>query len=268
MSDHLSESDVRALVRLLGETVSVEGDHTVKKRYLMDGLCKLVDADAWVWGLMCQPGDGKPQIYVNLVHGGFDDDRYGKYLKALDHPEMSWVAQRFFQDLESEGCQVTRRRDQIVEDDVYLKTEASGLWLDADIGSLMMSARALDQSASTIGIYRGASQSAFTERESRIAHIVLSEVPWLHEMGWPEDRGVTVPRLNRRLRLVLNLLLEGFDRKTIADQLGISVHTVGDYCKEIYSHFAVSSQSALLARFFQGNGGDRPRDEVPGLSRA
>jgi len=122
-----------------------------------------------------------------------------------------------------------------------------------------MSARHLDgDSGSTIGLYRRVRESHFTDKESRIAHIVLSKVAWLHEMGWPEDRGATVPSLYRKQRIVLNLLLEGFDRKTIADQFQISIHTVGGYCKEIYSHFLVSSQSALMARFYQGNGGDQP----------
>ena len=51
--DHvtLSEPDVRAIVRLLGEVAALQGDHAAKKRALMDGLCRLIGADYWGWGL-------------------------------------------------------------------------------------------------------------------------------------------------------------------------------------------------------------------------
>lgn len=73
-----------------------------------------------------------------------------------------------------------------------------------------------------------------------MAHIVLSEVPWLHEHGWPEGRGATVPNLSlARRQLVLNLLLEVRSRKPIASALSISENTVATYQKDIYGHFGV-----------------------------
>jgi DNA-binding NarL/FixJ family response regulator len=110
---------------------------------------------------------------------------------------------------------------------------------------------------SSLGFYRRQHEPAFTERESRIAHIVLSEVPWLHEEGWPEDRAVSVPQLPPRSRLVLNLLLDGRNRKEIAASLSLSEHTIAGYQKSIYSHFGVGSHAALMRRFQLGDGGDR-----------
>ena len=40
----------------------------------------------------------------------------------------------------------------------------------------------------------------FGARDARLAHIVLSEIPWLHTAGLPEDRGQTAPALSPRLR--------------------------------------------------------------------
>jgi DNA-binding CsgD family transcriptional regulator len=259
MNTPLDESDVRLLVRLLGEVAAFDSDHTGKKRFLMDGLCTLIEADAWVWALMCQPGNGQPQVYVNLVHGGFDDTRFARLLQALEHPEMSWVARTFFAELQRKGTQITRTRQQIVDDEIFLKTDAANAWRAADIGPVLMSTRPLGNGAgSSIAIYRSFGAAHFSERESRMAHIVLTEVPWLHELGWPDDRGATVPKLYPQQRIVLNLLLEGLDRKTIADRLGISIHTVSGYCKEIYRHFNVNSQAILMARFYKGNGDDLP----------
>jgi len=84
----------------------------------------------------------------------------------------------------------------------------------------------------------------------------LSEVAWLHEQGWPEDRGITAPKLSRRQRLVLNLLCLGQSRKEIASNVGISIHTAQDYIKQVYRHFSVNSQPQLMNRFFKGDGGD------------
>lgn len=47
MGRELPESVVRALVRLLGETAALNTGHAGKKRFLMNGLCKMIDADAW-----------------------------------------------------------------------------------------------------------------------------------------------------------------------------------------------------------------------------
>ena len=44
----VSEADARAMVRLLGETAALDCGHDEKKRFLMQGLCHLVDADCWI----------------------------------------------------------------------------------------------------------------------------------------------------------------------------------------------------------------------------
>jgi DNA-binding NarL/FixJ family response regulator len=77
-------------------------------------------------------------------------------------------------------------------------------------------------------------------------------------MGWPEDRGIRVPELSPRLWLVHEMLLQSYGRKEIADHLGLSMHTVSGYMKEVYRHFDVQSHAQLVARFFRGDGGDVP----------
>ncbi len=42
----LPEADVRAIVRLLGEVAMIRGTLAEAKQHLMDGLCRLIDADA------------------------------------------------------------------------------------------------------------------------------------------------------------------------------------------------------------------------------
>jgi DNA-binding CsgD family transcriptional regulator len=245
------------MVRLIGEVVALAGGHAEKKRFLMDGLCGLIGADAWAWALSCQRDPDKPQVYASVLNGGLSDENLVKLLQAIEHPEMVAITAKFFNEVEERKAHLTRLRFQIVDKEKYLLSEALLAWKAAGLGPVIMSLRPLDErSSSTIAIYRHYNRDEFTSRESRIAHIILTEVPWLHEQGWPEDRGVDVPKLSKRQRLTLNLLILGRTRKQIASNMEISVHTAQGYIKDVYRIFRVSSQGELMSRFLQGNGQD------------
>ena len=113
---------------------------------------------------------------------------------------------------------------------------------------------------SAIGFFRHTGREAFSEGQSRIAHIVLSEVEWLHYAELPGERGRKVPQLSPRQRVVLIMLVEAHDKDKIADLLNLSPHTVKDYMKAIYKHFGVSSQLELIHRFRFGDAGDESTD--------
>ena len=253
----LSEPEVRAVVRILGEVAASRDDHAAKKRQLMDGLCQIVGADFWVWALGAAVEPGQPPIYTSMLTGGFEPAQFGRLLKALEHPDMAAMTEPFARLLAQKRCHLTRSRQQIVPVGVIESLPVWQLWNEADIGPILLSFRPLhDGGLSCIALYRRTTGQLFSERESRIAHIVLSEVPWLHLQGWPDDRGATVPQLTPRQRIVLNLLVSGRSRKGIAAQLGISEHTANDHVKAVFRHFHVNSQTQLASRFLQGDGGD------------
>ncbi len=248
------------MVRLIGEVAGLPGGHAEKKRFLMDGLCGLIGADAWFWALSCQREPSKPQVYVSVLTGGFSEQSSAKLLEAIEHPDMIPIASKFFLEVESEKTHLTRLRYQITDEATFAHSAAHDAWKAADIGPTILSLRPLDErSSSVMALYRHYGREEFSPRDSRIAHIILSEIPWLHEQGWPEDRGVGVPKLSRRQRLTLNLLILGRSRKQIAESMDISVNTVQGYIKEVYRFFNVNSQAELMSRFLQGNG----RDELP-----
>lgn len=249
----IPETDSRAMVRLLGETIALDGDHAEKKRYLMDGLCELINAEAWGWTLSCALTPGDPQTYVGILHGGFSPERLAKFLLAVEHPKMGPPVARFNERLLQTDGMVTMQRTEIDPENLARSPEIDTLWKEANIGPLIMAGKQIDNlSASCLGIYRPLDAPNFTAREMKIAHIILSEVPWLHLSGWPDDRGVTVPKLAPRQRTVLNLLLDGRSRKEIAAQIGISENTVSGYAKEVYRHFSVNSQTELMRKYILG----------------
>jgi DNA-binding CsgD family transcriptional regulator len=257
--DQLPVSDVRQIVRLLGEVIAAPGDHGVKKRLLMDGLCQIIDATAWIWGVGQHRPDSAP-FYIAFDRGNIDEERFARLMEAVNHPEMQEFAQPFSEELVATGQHLTRLRQQINPTGSFIGSRAEQAWLRADIGPVLLSCKPLpDGGFSSIGIYRTAERELFSEKEARIAHIVLTEVPWLHLHGWPEERGQSALTLFPRLRTVLNLLIEGWSRKQIADRLDLSLNTINGYVKDIYRHFSVHSQAELLARLSRGNGGHSPR---------
>jgi len=253
MSSAIKDMDCRKMIRLLAETACVGGGHAEKKRFLMHGLMELVDADAWVWTLGCQIKAGERQTCVGFLHEGFEENQFANFLVALEDAEMGKIAGRFYQTLADNAAHTTMRRQEIDPDGLAYEGRIGELWKAADLDANIMSAVPLDErSISGIAVYRKFGRPLFTESERQLVHIIMSEVPWLHASGWPEDRGVEVPKLSPRERMVLNLLLDGKSRKEIAEALEISEHTVGDYMKAVYRFFGVNSQAELMCRFMGG----------------
>ncbi len=248
----MKEEMARKLVRLLGDVAAIPGGHAEKKRAVMDGLCKLVNADTWVWALGCQIEPGGPQTYAGIIHGGFSEERYTNWLKAVEHPDMGRGGKLFFERVVATGAHTTMERAE-VDPDGFVQGEGVGeAWERADIGSLVMSGFPVDEvSLSCVGLYRRLDDPVFSPEELEVIHVVLGEVDWLHHLGWPEDRGAKVPTLSPQQRILLNLLLDGLGRKEIATHMGISENTLTGYSKDVYRHFGVNSHAELIGKFMR-----------------
>jgi len=260
MNGALSSEDASAMIRLLGEVVSLPDDHAGKKRHLMEGLCNLVDADYWLWALAAELEPGKFPVYVGFLNGRFTDTLLADFLQIQSHPEMIYWTVPLATEMRTTGRQVTRNVQDQFNYAAFLASESGQLWTRAGIEPRCIAFRPMtDGSASGIGLYRKTGRPLFTDREARIMHILLTEVPWLHEMGWPEDRCAKVPTLSRRCWLVHEMLLQGYSRTRIAKHLGLSLHTINGYVKEVFRILDVHSQPELIAKFQSGDGGHKPR---------
>lgn len=255
----LHATDVRAMVRLLGEVAAKPGGHAGKKRSLMDGLCAIVCATAWVWGLAAEMDPEKMSHFGGFQHGQFDDTQVAEILNIHSPSLMGGVAAPHSQEmLAHPDPHLSHALPQSAKDD-----ERSTAPDIATLGNLCglypccLSYHPISEGKfSGIALYRAVGSPLFDARELNIVHTILTEVPWLHEQGWPGERGAEAPKLAPRVRLVLELLLQSYSRKQIAAQLGIRDNTVAGYTKEVYRQFHVQSHVELLRRFYQGNGGD------------
>lgn len=256
--DLISESDVACLIRLLGEVAGVEGGLASRKRALMEGLCRLLEIDCWVWGMFSRMAPGTPVTPVALVHGGFSDERYAAYLDAVEHPQMADFNASFLCEVYKQGTTTTRLRQELDPGNLFEQAEVYPLWQAANIDPILLSCTPFhDGCLSLTAMYRNAGKEVFSDRDARIVHLVLSEVPWLHLESWPLAKRTRGNLLAPRLRSTLNLLLEGLGRKQIAGHLGITENTVSGYIKQVYRIYHVQSHAELMKYFRDGDSGDQ-----------
>lgn len=257
----LPEADVRAIVRLLADVAVMKGGHPAKKRTLMNGLAELVDADGWLWTMTRVNFDTNTPMSIGLMHEGLTDEQVTGWIEAGQRTTGPSPEDAPMGSILRHGRHFTRTRQQVVPDEAwYAHPSVQKHRIRTGIDHFLYSIYPLDEPGvfSGVGLFRRVGRDPFDPRHCRIAHILLSEVDWLHRAELPIDRGITVPRLTPRQRVVLVMLLEGRSLQEIAKLLHISPHTAKDHAKAIYRHFAVSSQVDLMRRFRHGDGGDLP----------
>lgn len=266
-SPTLTTEDAASIIRLLGEVCALEGEHEQKKTHLMDGLCRLIDADYWAWALAAELVPGKFPVYVGVLNGGFEEAQFAEFLQIQAHPEMVKWTVPLATELRTSNRHVTRNVQDQFNYQEFINSEVGRWWTKADVQPRCIAFHPLaDGSTTGVGIYRRAGRPLFTPRECRIAHILLTEVPWLHAMGWPEDKCASIPTFSPRIWLVHEMLLQGFSRKDIAQHLDLSLATANGYVKDIFNRLGVHSQVQLIARFRVGDGGDLVMGKSPSAS--
>ena len=82
----ITEADACSMASLLADVAAQSGDHTVKKRKLLTGLCEMIGAEKWVWVLKLQGDSESNADYLGYLHGGFSPEEYIDLAKAAAHP--------------------------------------------------------------------------------------------------------------------------------------------------------------------------------------
>ena len=253
----LSMEDMAAVVRLLGEVADMEAPPAARKRRLMLGLAEMISADACLW-VVSRIRDDEVVAGVEVLHEGLDEEGLTIFYQASYDQDTPMLEYEAMFRIMAQGKPATRRRQQLVDDDAwYAHPQVERYRKRIGLDQSIMSFHPLGHETwSCIGFHRTWGRPAFTPYESRLVHVVLSEIPWLHGAGCPNEAELTLPLLPRRLRIVLGLLLDGWERARIATHLSLSEATVRSYTSEIYRHFQVRSQRELIGRFRMGDGAD------------
>jgi len=216
----LAGIDVCILVYLLGEVVSPRDPIGSKRGSLMAALNEWLGGDAWIWLLAGPRIDGEPLILDSRHHGmgGRETSDFFNGMSAGDSAGAS-----------SPALTITRPGD------------ISGMQ-----DGVCQSRRRADGLLACVGIFRRAEREQFSDREIRLARIVMDEVDWLYEDKPPPAGAGERHGLSPRQGSIMDLLLQGWDRKRIAGHLGISHNTLAGHIKEIYRRMGVRSHAELF----------------------
>jgi DNA-binding CsgD family transcriptional regulator len=251
----LDLEDVERIVRLVAEA----GDPTVemtlphRKRFLLEGVARLIDAEVWLWSTAVPNPNVDGDIMTTcMIEGGWRDEQERVLVyEALTDPEIRDGFGAAVLKIIRKNDFVTLRRDEIVAPEQ--QDRIASVWGRTGLSHSLFALFPLGPDQfSGVGFHRRQGRPNFTERDRSIVYVLFRQVEWLHRHGTNEEAKSRVVQLAPRERQVLLFLLGGDSRKDIARKMGISEHTVGDYMKKLHKHFAVNSRAELQAYFMLG----------------
>ena len=250
----ISEGELRAIVKLLGDVAVVEGGLEVKRRCLMQGLNDLIESDGWLWTIGQVDADSDAPMNFEHLYNGISSKQTAAMLDSPSDTADPSPDDKHLAALVGEGKHFTRTRQQLVDDDQwYSSNNVKTYRLNHGLDNCMYSITPLDSGGFTgVGFFRKVGREPFSERQRRIAHVVTTEVRWLVESDLPAEYGGLLAALTPRLRTVFTLLVDGYGCDEVAELLNLSPHTVKGYMKEVYKHFEVRSQIKLIRLFKTG----------------
>lgn len=258
----LRSPDVRAIVRLVGECRDLGDDWSAWLGHCLQGLMMLIDGEL---GLGGEVGGARGGVWLNEIsppamtgRPGFDFDP-GRIVEVIQQHNLVPGESRFVDGylvrwLREDGIALSNRdlfavREWEASTDMRTVGEAWGT--DATILCCreIPSAGPSSGEVLDLSVFREEGRRPFGGRECAIVReVVAALVPLLGgrlaRFGEPSPAG-----LPPRARQVLACFLEGDGDKQAAARLGIGVHTVNQYAKQIYKHFGVRSRPELLARW-------------------
>ena len=250
----LSEQDIRAIVRLLGEVAAIQTGQIDQKRYLLNGILRMVGGDVWVWIQGFFGSADRPPAAIQLLDEGWSNpEQRNWFYRSISEEKNPHPGQvRFAEIISKDLRHLTVLKQQMVTDEELVASENyKHFYQHCGLGAMMMSIYPVSAAGhySGIGVHRVQGKPDFTERDRRILHLITSEIDWLHRAGVPESGAPSAVPLTQRQRQVLFFLLAGDSIKQVAAKLEISAHTVNDYVKLIHKYYNVSSRGELLSKF-------------------
>lgn len=96
-------------------------------------------------------------------------------------------------------------------------------------------------------IGRGLGAAPFDEHDRMVGSVLMESLDWVRQID--AAAFAPPPRLPRRLRETLDLVLRGFSEKDIATQMRVMPSTVHTQVRKLYALFDVASRAELMSRF-------------------
>jgi DNA-binding CsgD family transcriptional regulator len=246
---------VQAMLRLVGETAELWYDPKLQRKYMLESLCRLLNARA---GICFGFGDqltGGAQPAGALMEAGLEDAQrqaVAAYVASGQPVDPTLAAlMRLSHDAgySAVATVIAKRREDLIDDAAWNESDhLKHLRQPLGLPRALYARIEVPGRSVILQLMRASEDPAFTESDRHLLELCISQMSWPHQ---PED-APTDPRieaLQPRLRKVMKHLLEGDGEKQVAAKLGLSRHTVHEYVKMLYQQLGVSSRSELLSQF-------------------
>lgn len=253
-SKSIEFQDARRALQLVSELRELPPSASVRANHLIDGMCELIGAQNGLFALMSDfRKGGDPQVIESVTGGDFSSIAQRGFAEYVD----SEVVKDPLVEATIHDCYkplVLSRRQHVSDREWYGSAHVSEfrkqftLVDDSIYAYFPLSKPGL---IAGIGMNRAWGDRPFGERELNLVDLMHDQLEWLYRQfeqeaggGLPLDKRPLSPRLQQTLAR----LIAGDSQKQAAKRLGLSVHTIHDYVKELYLRFGVNSRAELLAR--------------------
>ena len=247
--DSIRQTDVAALLRLVGEVTELPADKVVRRTHVLNGLLSLIGGRSAVAMEMALPEEGplaRPGTVININYSCETEARCSEmFLVHNDPPDPALP-----EFLAARGQTLTMVR-RIDDREYYRSAHFDIVRRPFGIDHVLYCRLTLpDGNDVAVGVLRCPGDREFSEREKAIVHLLHTNAPHVYHVAKPARS--ELDRLAPRLQPVLRYLLQGDAEKEVAAKLKLSRHTVHRYTQGIYRELGVHSRGELLAKYTRG----------------
>ena len=246
--------DAREALRLVSELRELPPSTTIRAHHLINGLCKLLGARNGLLGILSNFREGsEPEIIHSVIGGDIDSKAQRGFVKYVDTEcEKDPLVEATIHNCNKPI--VISRSERVCDRDWYNSPHVAEFrkqYTRVDDSIYAYFPMHKPGVVVGLGINRDWSDRPFGEREKNLIELMHDQLAWLYRDFEKENESGNSPGkrpLSPRLQQTLARLVAGDSEKQVANQLGLSIHTIHDYVKALYQRFGVNSRPELLAK--------------------
>ena len=251
-------SDTKPIAELLALVTALETKQQSlenRREQLMQFLKLTIHAQNGFWGW----GRGMP-LDSSIAPVAVIPVRYTlEKWKALQSIALSEFSLRTFstpiRDLLQTRSHVTISRSQLWTDEQwYSNPEVAAKLHSIGVDNSLISVNYfVTDNWTSATFFREMGEPDFAAADRELVDLAMGSIAWMKPKPSESVAPSTFVDLSPRQRTVMLLLLDGLSRKEIAADLNLSLHTVNDHCKELFTRFEVNSAMELASRFLRSS---------------
>jgi DNA-binding CsgD family transcriptional regulator len=250
-SNRLTLREIRRVNTMIEQVGELGADPHVWRPHLMDQTRRMLRARVAISMDCTNAAPGTIPQLIDPLDMGMEECDHRRLQQYFMSGEVSTdpSATALFSIHERVRFLTTTRREVCPDRDWYASPTVSEARRGAHIDDFVCSTVALAPHALQGSIYyRDWDDAPFSARDRRLLRYVhFCLLHRLRDSALAHRRLATEVDLSPRLRQTFGLLLGGGGVKKIADELGVSLHTVNGYVKTVYRRLNVRSRVELIA---------------------